>query len=407
MRALVLTASVLAALALPTSASGAVTAGGTGWVWGNPLPQGGDLDAIAFSGARGIAVGADGVILRTEDAGASWSAVASGTEADLNEVAMPDASTVYAGGGCVLRRSTDGGTTFTRVRFVVRETRCSSELAQIAFPTPSLGYLILTDGKVLRTTNGGRSFTRRATLPIGSSVPQGGAADAEFTSDTTGLIATGLSSPAFLRTQDAGQTWTSITVADAGGFFARAVSLDFVTPLLVYAVGNGDIATGPPMAKSEDGGVTWTTLPLAGASGVPRAIDCADAGNCAIAAADNQGAPGNRVTWTSDGGATGTTLVPGAGVEDVAFSSATRLVTVGAGGATLASDDAGHSLARVGGLVPGQFLGLRPSGAGTVVAFAGDGSLAHSRDGGLTWQALGTAPLSGLADVSFVTDSVG
>ena len=72
MRALVLTASVLAAVALPTSASGAVTAGGTGWVWANPLPQGGDLDAIAFSGGRGIAVGADGVILRTEDAGASW-----------------------------------------------------------------------------------------------------------------------------------------------------------------------------------------------------------------------------------------------------------------------------------------------------------------------------------------------
>jgi photosystem II stability/assembly factor-like uncharacterized protein len=41
-------------------------------VWANPLPQGGDLDAIAFSGARGIAAGAGGLILRTEDAGVSF-----------------------------------------------------------------------------------------------------------------------------------------------------------------------------------------------------------------------------------------------------------------------------------------------------------------------------------------------
>ncbi len=56
MRVLGLTVSLLlATLALPASAPAAVSAGGTGWVWASPLPQGGDLDAIAFSGARGIA----------------------------------------------------------------------------------------------------------------------------------------------------------------------------------------------------------------------------------------------------------------------------------------------------------------------------------------------------------------
>ena len=36
--------------ALPP-APAAVSAGGTGWVWANPLPQGGDLDAIALTAA--------------------------------------------------------------------------------------------------------------------------------------------------------------------------------------------------------------------------------------------------------------------------------------------------------------------------------------------------------------------
>ena len=408
MRVLTLTVSLLlATLALPASALAAVSAGGTGWVWANPLPQGGDLDAIAFSGPRGIAAGARGLILRTEDAGASWSAVASGTEADLTEVAIPNSDTVYVGGGCVLRRSTDGGATFTRVRFAVRETKCSSKLAQLAFPTPSLGYLVLSDGKVLRTTNGGRSFARRATLNIGSSLPQGGAADAVFTSESTGLISTGLNTPTFLRTDDGGQTWTPITPLDGIGtpILARVRGVRFVTPLLGYAVSN---AGGPtPMAKTEDGGLTWTPLPLTGATGVPRAIDCADANNCVILAGQVPDGPGDRVTWTSDGGATGTTITPTASLEALAFSSGTRVVGIGDGGATLASDDAGHSFARVGGVLPGEFTGLRRAGANTVFAFATDGILARSTDRGLSWAAIGTAPVGGLVDLSFVSDTVG
>ncbi|MEA2420428.1 MAG: hypothetical protein QOE60_2634 [Thermoleophilaceae bacterium] len=406
MRASALVVCLAALLAVPTAATAAVTAGGTGWVWANPLPQGGDLDAIAFAGARGIAAGANGLILRTEDAGASWSAAASGTDAGLTEVAMPDASTIYVGGGCVLRRSTDGGATFQRVRFATRESKCSSELAQLAFPTPSLGYLVLTDGRVLRTTNGGRSFARRASLNVGSSVPQGGAADAVFTGESTGLISTGLNDPTFLRTVDGGQTWTPIRPVDAGGFalLSRVRSVKFVTALVGYAVSNGGPTT---MARTEDGGVTWAPLPLTGASGVPQTIDCADANACVILSGGSTDGVGDRVTWTSDGGLTGTTITLPVSQASLAFSSPTRVVGAGGGGAMLASDDAGHSFARIGGVLGGQFVGLRRSDDRTVFAFARDGTLARTTDGGITWQAIGAAPLSGLVDVSFVTDTVG
>jgi photosystem II stability/assembly factor-like uncharacterized protein len=406
MRAPILAVCLLLSLALPASSSATVSAGGTGWFWANPQPQGGDLDAVSFVGTHGVAAGAAGVVVRTDDAGATWSAAVSRTDADLTEVAMPDANNVYVGGGCVLRRSTDGGATFQRVAFVARESRCSAKLAQIAFPTPTTGYVILTDGTVLRTTNAGRSFARRAQLGVGSSVPQEGAADAVFTSENTGLISTGLSGPAFLRTTDGGQSWTRITPVGANGFatFSRVRSVRFVTPLLGYAVSDIPMA---PMAKTEDGGLTWTPLPLTGANGVPRGIDCSDANTCVIVASPNIGGPADRLTWTADGGATGTTITPPGSLSEAAFTSAARVVSVGATGATLASDDAGHSFARVGALLPGEVSALRWLGGQTVFAFGSDGTLARSTDGGGNWQALGAAPITRAVDVSFASDALG
>ncbi|MEA2455421.1 MAG: hypothetical protein QOI45_1683, partial [Thermoleophilaceae bacterium] len=126
MRAPALVVCLAAVLAVPSSAAAAVTTGGSGWLWANPVPQGNSLDELAFVGARGAAVGAEGTIVRTDDGGATWSAASSGTETGLTEVAMPDANTVYAGGGCVLRRSTDGGATFQRVAFAAKESKCDS-----------------------------------------------------------------------------------------------------------------------------------------------------------------------------------------------------------------------------------------------------------------------------------------
>jgi photosystem II stability/assembly factor-like uncharacterized protein len=410
MRALALVVSLVAVLLAPTTATAAISAGETGWVWANPLPQGDDVEAIAFSGDHGIAVGAHGLILRTEDGGTTWTRSASGTDTTLTEVALPNADTVYAGGGCVLRRSSDGGVTFQRVRFAARESKCASRLGQIAFPSRLVGYLVMTDGKVLRTANGGRSFARRSTLNIGSSVDQGGATDVVFTRENTGLVSTGLFTPSFLRTVDNGQTWTPITPMNSDPFpipiLNRVRDVEFVTPLLGYAVANGV----SKMAKTEDGGVTWTPLPLTGAAAnfVPHGIACGSVTACAIFGSTEFGdASARRVTWTADGGLTGTTITSDPALTGLAFSSPTRAVAAGVAGAMLVSVNAGQSFARIGGGVPGDFAGLRRAGANTVLAFAGDGTLARSLDRGLTWQAIGSAPLSGLLDISFATDAVG
>ena len=164
MRALALAVGLAAMLATSSSAAAAVSAGGTGWVWSNPLPQGGDLDAIAFSGARGIAVGADGLDPPHR-----------GRRRQLVGGRLRDRDGSHRGGHArrqhrLRRRRLRAAAQHRRRARPSSASRspCASRSAPASSPSsrsrrPSLGYLILTDGNVLRTTNGGRSFARRAT----------------------------------------------------------------------------------------------------------------------------------------------------------------------------------------------------------------------------------------------------
>jgi len=106
-----------AAAALSAPAGAAVQVSQSGWFWGNPTPQGNTLRALDFLSGRGYAIGDAGTALRTDDGGATWTGLATGTSADLDrlQVVTPETLVVQGGDGCVLRRSDDGGKTFRRV----------------------------------------------------------------------------------------------------------------------------------------------------------------------------------------------------------------------------------------------------------------------------------------------------
>ena len=120
--------------------------GSSGWQWGNPLPQGNTLRSMSFAGNDGYAAGAFGTLLHTTDGGSTWSGLLSGTYTDLSEVQAIDANAVFAGGGCVARRSDDGGATFRRVAFTPVESSCREQLAAAWFVNRVTGFLVLTDG---------------------------------------------------------------------------------------------------------------------------------------------------------------------------------------------------------------------------------------------------------------------
>src|SRR4029078_2915760 len=86
-----------------------VFAGHSGWIWGNPLPQGHALRSLEFSGLRGYAAGAFGRLLRTDDGAATWQGVATGFTVDLRRVRVIAPDVVVIGGGCAPRPPRRGG----------------------------------------------------------------------------------------------------------------------------------------------------------------------------------------------------------------------------------------------------------------------------------------------------------
>ena len=190
-------------------AQASVGVGQSGWSWGNPLPQGNEIDSLDFAGARGYAAGKFGTLLRTDDGGSTWTGIPTGITQDLAQVSIIDADSIAIAGGCSVRRSDDAGVTFSRLPWTASDANCASTLVSLDFPADQTGFLLLKDGSVLGTADGGKSWSRKTALPAtkatgGSATPTG----ISFQSATTGVAIT--DSGRIYRTTDGGNSWTLI-----------------------------------------------------------------------------------------------------------------------------------------------------------------------------------------------------
>jgi photosystem II stability/assembly factor-like uncharacterized protein len=385
--------AVGALAALPAASPAAVQVGSSGWLWGNPLPQGNTIRALSFAGPQGYAAGDFGTLLHTTDAGATWTGLLSGTFTGLTEVQAIDGDAVFAGGGCVARRSDDGGATFKRLAFTPVESSCREQLAAGWFVSRTTGYLVLTDGTVLRTDNDGDTFAQRNPLP--GTRAQGGPAlptDVVFSSDQVGFAAA--SDGRLYRTVDGANSWTLASTAN------RAVrGLTFVDALHGVAAGDGGL-----YLTTADGGTTWTPHDLGIGPVDLASVRCVAATSCIattktgaqIVRIDSAEAAPQLVTPSPDP------------VFAAAFASPTRVVAAGASGATAVSDDAGRTFAPVGGRLTGRFLAVRAGGqAGAAFAPGENGTLARTVDGGQTWTRGNVSTSEDVVDVSFPTNAAG
>jgi photosystem II stability/assembly factor-like uncharacterized protein len=384
-------ACAVGALALvPAAAPAAVQVGSSGWLWGNPLPQGNTIRAMSFAGAQGYASGDFGTLLHTTDAGATWTGLPSGTFTNLTEVQAIDGAAVFAGGGCVARRSDDGGATFKRLAFTPVESSCREQLAAGWFVTRTTGYLVLTDGTVLRTDNDGDTFAQKNPVPGA----QGGTAptDVVFLTDTVGLAAT-LDGRIF-RTVDGATSWALVR---SGGRAIR--SIVFIDALHGVAVGDaGQYLT------TADGGVTWTPEDLGIGNLDLSSVRCVSPTRCLATTAH-----GDQLVRI-DGAEAGPRLVTPAAdpIFAGAWASPTRIVVGGATGATAISDDTGRTFTSIGGRLTGRFLRVRAGGqAGAAFAPGADGTLAKTVDGGQTWTRGNVSTSEDVRDVSFPTNAAG
>lgn len=395
-------AAVSAALAVfigPASAQTAtatpapVSVGHSGWYWGNPTPQGQNLSAVAFQGATGYAVGALGTVLRSEDGGQTWTGLASGTVSDLGIVQELSPTTLIVGGGCSVLESTDSGSSFAALPLGLAGD-CSDPVAGVAFASAEQGYVVLSDGTLLYTADGGQTVQARSNVPTnGGSVTGLG-----FTSPTQGVAV--ISSGLIEQTTDGGNSWNEVF----GGRVLSGVTV--VSPTLAYAVGPNGV-----LLRSTDGGTTWTLLPLTLTAGAAppslTSITCSNATDCLITTADS-----NELVRTTDGGETGTIVsVSDSALSGVAFTSASNVVGVGQQGATVASSDAGETFPVAStpalpnfGLGVELVAGGRP---GTAYLTGGQGTIAATTDSGAAWTELRVPTNSAILSTAFPSASIG
>ena len=358
--------AVLAALAVLSAASAGVNTPQSGWYSGNPLLGPNALRDLACGGPTCYAAGDFGTLLKSNDSGATWKGIVTGLTFDLRRVGLAGGSpdNVLVAGDCALRRSNDGGDTFVRLPITARDQGCASPIVAFSFPTADVGYVLLAQGRVLATADGGRSFSRKTSVP--STIN-----DLLCTSSETCYAA----GAALFRTDDGAASWTQ--VGDVPFALNRLTTAD----LTLYAVGQ---ANG--VAKSTDGGHTWNWGHLQGVTTRELTdVACGDASHCLMTTRDNPALFG-PVYRTEDGGATATAVTPSADPTfTLSFTNGSKAIAAGALGSAEVSNDAGTTWATVGTRIPGTLGVLAASSATVAYAGGGEGLLVRTDDSGQSW----------------------
>ena len=163
----------------------------SGWQWGNPTPQGNTIramDFIAGAATRSATPAPRSGPTTAARHGRACDRHIAGPRASRRS--RPTSSSILGGDGCVVRRSDDGGGTFRKI-YVLAETDCPEPVTAAHFVTPEVGYLMLRNGNVLRTTDGGETSAAAPPSPARPAAPaaaSGVPADALFTTPDAGLV---------------------------------------------------------------------------------------------------------------------------------------------------------------------------------------------------------------------------
>jgi photosystem II stability/assembly factor-like uncharacterized protein len=185
----------------------------------------------------GYAVGQDGTVLKTTNGGTNWSTLTSGTSVWLWGVHFTDASVGYiTGSSGVIRKTTDGGANWT-----AQSSGTTNPLYDVYFTDASTGYAVGDNGTIRKTINGGSTWS---TLNSGTTTHL----LAVHFIDANNGYAVGYNGTV-LKTTNAGSNWglTSWTLSHLYDVF-------FVDVNTGYAVGGSGT-----ILKTDNAGSTWTS----------------------------------------------------------------------------------------------------------------------------------------------------
>jgi photosystem II stability/assembly factor-like uncharacterized protein len=195
------------------------------------------LSASFLNVDTGYAVGGSGEIYRTNDGGVNWIKQTSPSTSHLHSTRFIDTKTGYAAGesGAIIK-TIDGGSSWT------------SQVSGFAFPlyasyfiSAGTGYIVGDYGEILKTVDGGANWGAQT-----SGTTENYLHSVHFTDANTGYVAG--NGGYIAKTVNGGGLWTPQT-SGTGGYLS---SIYFTSASTGFAVGEGGT-----LLKTVDAGLTW------------------------------------------------------------------------------------------------------------------------------------------------------
>lgn len=179
----------------------------------------------------------------------------------------------------------------------------SSRTDDIWFVTPDVGWAVNSDGKILKTSDGGDSWTVQFTAP-GDYLRC-----VAFANANIGWVGTLTRARRLYHTLNGGGAWTPVVGLPVDAPVA-VCGLSVVSDQVVYAAGSNRPSDPPRMMKTTDGGASWTAWSMSAHASILIDVHFTDSlhGWVVGGKADAPG-PTDRsllkpvVLYTSDGGA--------------------------------------------------------------------------------------------------------
>ncbi len=201
-----------------------------------------NFNDIEISGSNVAVCGNNGTLYHSTDAGASWNICQSNTIRDLYDVKFISSSVGYvAGDTSTLLKTTDGGNTWSDISL----TFCSARLNSVEAIDEDNIAVAGNEGTVFLSNDGGLSWYRPSGLMYETNLNE-----IVFFSATDGMIVgnDGL----MLKTVDGGMSWQPVNTSFSGDLY------DFQS-VAFSDISNGiSVGVNGVEVYSTDGGDTWT-----------------------------------------------------------------------------------------------------------------------------------------------------
>lgn len=209
------------------------------------------LSSVFFvSGKEGYVGGYKGGLYKTNDSAKTWIALSSPVKLPIYSLFFLNPEKGFAvggqndcgGSGCILPggfilRTLNGGETWTQVYTPTDKIEISS-----IFFTDALNGFCVGDNVIFKTTNAGQNWSEYKIDNLGGKMME-----VTFVNEREGYIA--CLSDKFLKTEDGGLTWQSLSPHRNTGYYSVSEANGSI-----YLSGQGKIL------KSTDGGNSWTDL---------------------------------------------------------------------------------------------------------------------------------------------------